>query len=64
MRNPNRNPTLVTPCDCIVMQEWYATQNVCPHKRALVLSEGIVGSKGDIRSVACPLHKKKFDLST
>lgn len=44
-------------------QEWYATQNVCPHKRALVLSQGIVGSKNDVVKVTCPLHKKNFDLS-
>jgi NAD(P)H-dependent nitrite reductase small subunit len=42
--------------------EWYATQNVCPHKRALVLSQGIIGSKDGIPKVACPLHKKNFDL--
>ncbi|CAM9398686.1 unnamed protein product [Pylaiella littoralis] len=44
--------------------EWYATQNVCPHKRALVLSEGIVGSREGILKVACPLHKNNFDLNT
>lgn len=44
--------------------EWYATQNVCPHKRALVLSQGIIGTKGSIPKVACPLHKKNFDLAT
>lgn len=44
--------------------EWYATQNVCPHKRALVLSQGIIGSKDGILKVACPLHKKNFDLDT
>eukprot|EP00752_Nemacystus_decipiens_P006641 g5971.t1 len=44
--------------------EWYATQNVCPHKRALVLSEGIVGSRDGILKVACPLHKNNFDLKS
>ncbi|CAM9888808.1 unnamed protein product, partial [Ectocarpus sp. 13 AM-2016] len=44
------------------LAEWYATQNVCPHKRALVLSEGIVGSREGILKVACPLHKNNFDL--
>ncbi|KAG5182777.1 hypothetical protein JKP88DRAFT_164241 [Tribonema minus] len=44
--------------------EWYATQNVCPHKRALVLSQGIIGSKNGIPKVACPLHKKNFSLQT
>ena len=46
----------------LTSQEWYATQNVCPHKRALVLSQGIIGSKDGIPKVACPLHKKNFDL--
>jgi NAD(P)H-dependent nitrite reductase small subunit len=42
--------------------EWYATQNVCPHKRSLVLSQGIVGDAGGIPKVACPVHKKPFGL--
>jgi len=42
--------------------EWYATQNVCPHKRALVLSQGIIGDAGGVPKVACPVHKKPFAL--
>jgi nitrite reductase (NADH) large subunit len=42
--------------------EWYATQNLCPHKRALVLSRGLVGDAAGIPKVACPLHKKTFGL--
>lgn len=42
--------------------EWYCTQNMCPHKQAFVLSQGIIGSAGDVPKVACPLHKKQFSL--
>lgn len=43
--------------------EWYATQNMCPHKRAFVLSQGLLGcSNGETKKVACPLHKKQFSL--
>lgn len=44
--------------------EWYATQNMCPHKRAFVLSRGIIGSAGETPKVSCPLHKKNFSLQT
>lgn len=44
--------------------EWYATQNMCPHKQAFVLSQGIVGEKNGTPKVACPLHKKQFALDT
>ncbi len=44
--------------------EWYATQNMCPHKKAFVLSRGIVGTAGEEPKVACPLHKKTFSLET
>eukprot|EP00559_Dactyliosolen_fragilissimus_P005293 CAMPEP_0184862660 /NCGR_PEP_ID=MMETSP0580-20130426/7082_1 /TAXON_ID=1118495 /ORGANISM="Dactyliosolen fragilissimus" /LENGTH=1124 /DNA_ID=CAMNT_0027360613 /DNA_START=342 /DNA_END=3716 /DNA_ORIENTATION=- len=44
--------------------EWYATQNMCPHKQAFVLSQGILGDANNVPKVACPLHKKTFDLKT
>ncbi|CAG8467296.1 11382_t:CDS:2 [Funneliformis caledonium] len=44
---------------------WYATQNMCPHKRAFVLSQGLVGDdENGILKVSCPMHKKNFSLDT
>jgi nitrite reductase (NADH) large subunit len=42
--------------------EWYATQNMCPHKKAFVLSRGIIGDVKGVPKIACPLHKKTFSL--
>lgn len=42
--------------------EWYCTQNMCPHKQAFVLSQGILGNSLSTPKVACPLHKKQFSL--
>jgi nitrite reductase (NADH) large subunit len=42
--------------------EWYCTQNMCPHKQAFVLSQGIIGDAEGVSKVACPLHKKTFAL--
>ena len=44
--------------------EWYCTQNMCPHKQAFVLSQGIMGDAAGTPKVACPLHKKPFNLET
>jgi len=45
--------------------KWYATQNMCPHKRALVLASGILGTNSQRRPyVSCPMHKKNFDIGT
>lgn len=43
--------------------EWYCTQNMCPHKQAFVLSQGILGDASGVAKVACPLHKKQFGLA-
>ena len=44
--------------------EWYATQNMCPHRREFVLSRGLLGDQSGTPKVACPLHKKTFSLET
>ena len=44
--------------------EWYATQNLCPHKQQMALSRGMIGSVGDEPKVACPFHKKTFSLKS
>ena len=44
--------------------EWYACQNMCPHKMQMVLSRGIIGSSEGEPKVACPFHKKTFSLKT
>ncbi|MHA4807656.1 nitrite reductase small subunit NirD [Flavitalea flava] len=46
--------------------EWYATQNLCPHKQQMALSRGMIGSAGEAcePKVACPFHKKTFSLLT
>ncbi|KAK0709602.1 nitrite reductase [Lasiosphaeria miniovina] len=60
-----------------VRGRWYATQQMCPHKRAFVLADGIVGQEtapattaegGDAPAAApwisCPHHKRNYDLSS
>jgi nitrite reductase (NADH) small subunit len=42
----------------------YAIGNQDPFSGAFVLSRGIVGTRGDLPTVASPLHKQVFDLST
>jgi nitrite reductase (NADH) small subunit len=44
--------------------EWYACQNLCPHKMQMVLSRGMIGSLNGEPKVACPFHKKTFSLKT
>jgi nitrite reductase (NADH) small subunit len=42
----------------------YALDNRDPFTGAYVLSRGIVGTRGDVPTVASPLHKQVFDLRT
>jgi len=44
--------------------EWYATQNLCPHKHEMCLSRGLIGDAGGEPKVACPFHKRTFSLKT
>lgn len=48
-----------------IQSRYYATQQMCPHKRTFALSEGLIGN--DVESsklwVSCPYHKKNFTLN-
>jgi nitrite reductase (NADH) small subunit len=44
--------------------EWYATQNECPHRQQMALSRGMIGTQGDEPKIACPFHKKTFSLAS
>ncbi|KAJ9636685.1 hypothetical protein H2199_007678 [Coniosporium tulheliwenetii] len=44
--------------------KYYCTQQMCPHKRAFVLSDGLIGD--DLKTgklwVSCPYHKRNYEL--
>lgn len=44
--------------------KYYASQQMCPHKRAFVLSDGLIGedTKTNKMWISCPLHKRNYDL--
>ncbi|KAI9739141.1 MAG: hypothetical protein M1834_007354 [Cirrosporium novae-zelandiae] len=44
---------------------YYATQQMCPHKRAFVLSDGLVGDDMETGKfwVSCPYHKRNYTLN-
>lgn len=44
--------------------EWFASQNQCPHRNQMALSRGMIGSQDGEPKVACPFHKKTFSLAT
>ena len=47
-----------------VKGKYYATQQMCPHKRAFVLSDGLIGDDDNGKYwVSCPYHKRNFDLN-
>lgn len=45
-------------------KEWFASQNLCPHKFEMALSRGMIGDTCGEPKVACPFHKKTFSLKT
>lgn len=45
-------------------ESFHALSNFDPFGKAMVLSRGIVGSKGDIAKIASPLYKQSFCLKT
>jgi len=44
--------------------EWYACQNMCPHKMTMILSRGMLGGAEETPKVACPFHKRTFSLES
>lgn len=44
--------------------ELYALSNHDPFSDAMVISRGIVGTRGDVPTVASPVFKQVFDLRT
>lgn len=45
--------------------KYYATQQMCPHKRAFVFSDGLIGEDDAAGKywVSCPYHKRNFELN-
>lgn len=44
--------------------EFFATQNECPHRNEMALSRGLIGDKAGEPKVACPFHKRNFSLKS
>jgi nitrite reductase (NADH) small subunit len=42
----------------------YAVDNLDPISGALVMSRGIVGSRGEVEVLISPMHKQAYDLAT
>ncbi|KAJ3309901.1 hypothetical protein HDV04_005531 [Boothiomyces sp. JEL0838] len=43
---------------------YYCCQSMCPHKRAFVLHDGLVGDDANGNPiVTCPLHKREYNIS-
>ena len=48
-----------------VKGQYYCTQQMCPHKRAFVLSDGLIGDDLENNKlwVSCPYHKRNYTLN-
>lgn len=46
------------------LNRWFACQNLCPHKREMVLSRGLLGDIEGLPKIVCPMHKRAFSLET
>jgi nitrite reductase (NAD(P)H) len=47
-----------------VRGQYFATQQMCPHKRSFVLSDGLIGDTADGKLwVSCPNHKRNYTLN-
>lgn len=44
--------------------KWFACQNVCPHMRDQALARGLLGVVGDLKKIACAVHKNTWNLET
>ena len=44
--------------------QYYASQQMCPHKRAFLLSDGLIGDDNNTDKlwISCPVHKRNFEL--
>ena len=61
-------PALVGDAPVAVFRTWdgavHALSNLDPRTGASVMARGIVGTRGDVPTVASPLYKQVFDLRT
>ena len=57
-----RQIAIVRVVDRNGMEKIYGISNWCPFAKAMVISRGIVGSKGDAPKIASPIYKQNFDL--
>ena len=59
-----RQIAIIRVVDRAGTEKIYGLSNWCPFAQAMVISRGIVGSKGDIPKIASPIYKQSFDLKS